>query len=226
MMPSSVGVCFSRKIGVALATSTLMACGQHAQDPSRLTMSADVTITSDPHEGLAGANLTLGSDVVATTDEAGRASVSLSGVEGDTTEITVICPAGYQAPTPIRVALRRLSPGSPAPRFEARCAPLERTVVVGVRAENGANLPVVHLGKIVGRTDASGVAHVVVHARVNEQLTFMLDTKSTERRLQPENPTLTFTMKDRDDLVVLEQKFEQEKTVLRAPSRPVGPQRL
>jgi len=214
-----------------VAVAAMVGCSAPPmEDPSRSTMCAEISITSDPNKGLAGVVIGIGNDLqLATTDERGRASVTLKGVEGDTVDLAVRCPGGYQSPAPIHVGLRRLSPGSPAPRFEARCAPIQRNIVVGIRAENGANLPVQHLGKVVAQTDASGVAHVVVQARANEQLTFLLDTKSTERKpaLKPENPTLTFVAKDRDELVVLDQKFEQEKLVVKAAApRPSGPQRL
>lgn len=215
---------------VAVLAGALAACAAPpAEDPSRFTMRAEVAVTSDPGKALAGAALLLSGQPVATTDESGRATVTLRGTEGDTVEVAVRCPSGHEPPPPLRVALRRLSAGSPASRFEARCAPIARTIVVGIRAENGPNLPVLHLGKVVGRTDASGVAHVVVQARSSEHLSFTLDTKSAERKpaLRPDSPTLTVVVKDRDEFVVLEQKFEAEKVVARAPApRPSGPQRL
>ncbi|MDB5219916.1 MAG: hypothetical protein JWO86_7843, partial [Myxococcaceae bacterium] len=109
--------------------------------------------------------------------------------------------------------------GSRAPSFAARCAPLTRTVVVGIRAENGPNVPVTYLGKEVGRTDAWGAAHVVLSVKANEQIALVLDTKSggdKAPKLRPESPSLTFVAKDKDDFVTLEQKFEVEKP---APAR-------
>lgn len=215
---------------VALATA---ACGAPSgEDPTKAPFTADVVITSDPGHGTAGAELIAGGEKVATTDEGGRARVSFHGAEGDSVEIAVRCPAGFQSPpAPIVVSLRRFSSGSRAPSFVARCAPLTRTVVVGIRAENGPNLPVVYLGKEVGRTDAWGAAHVVLSVKANEQVTLGLDTKSgTEARtkLRPESPTLTFLAKDKDDFVTLEQKFDIERPVVRVKTAPVrgGPTRI
>ncbi|HVH42032.1 MAG TPA: hypothetical protein VM925_06800 [Labilithrix sp.] len=199
-----------------------------AEDAPKFTMRAELTVTSDPGRRLANVDVLSGGVSLATTDEWGHASITLQGSEGDIVELDVSCPAGHQPPPPLRVALRRLSEGSPSPRFDARCAPIERTVVVGIRAENGKNLPIQHLGKVVARTDEAGVAHVVLQVKPNEQVTFQLDTQEGGRKsvLRPENPTLTFIAKDRDDFVVLDQRFEIERVVARVAPRPPGPQRL
>ncbi|MBX3220290.1 MAG: hypothetical protein KF795_07195 [Labilithrix sp.] len=194
------------------------------EDHSKLSMKAEIVVTSDPGHGLGGAVLVASDRPVATTNAEGHASVDLEGVEGDSVALTVRCPAGFESPAPVRVALRRLSKDSRPPRFDARCAPLERTFVVGIRADNGPDLPIYRLGKLVGRTDAAGAAHVVVRAKANEQISLTLDTKGVERpsRLRPESPTLTFVAGPRDEVVVLEQRFDLERAaaVRRAPPRP------
>ena len=208
-------------------------CGApDAEEPSRLAFTTDVVITSDPGHGVPGVELIASGSPVATTDAEGRARVSLQGTEGDSVEIAAKCPAGFQSPAePITVSLRRLSAGSRAPSFVARCAPLTRTVVIGIRAENGPNLPVTYLGKEVGRTDAWGAAHVLLTVKASEQVTLGLDTKSgSEKRpkLRPASPTLTFVAKDKDDFVSLEQKFDIERTVVRGKAAPrnTGPTRI
>jgi hypothetical protein len=191
-----------------------------------------VVVTSDPGRGTAGAELVAGGHGLAKTDPDGRAQVALRGSEGDTVEVTVKCPAGFRSPPePIAISLRRLSAGSRAPTFVAHCAPLTRTVVVGIRTENGPNLPVTYLGTEVARTDAWGAAHVVLTVKPNEQVTLALDTKSDadkRPKLRPESPTLTFVAKDKDDFVTLEQKFEVERSVVRvrAPAQRGGPTRI
>lgn len=218
----------ARVVLVAVVLFALGCKAPETENSSELTMQIEIAITSDPGRSVAGANIVLANQVLATTDEHGRAAVSVRGPEGDSLELEVGCPAGHQSPLPLRVALRRLSQGSPVPRFDARCAPLERTVVVGIRAENGKNLPVQHLGKTVAHTDESGAAHVVLRVKANEQVTVLLDTRGSDRRqaLRPESPTLTFVAKDRDDFVVLDQRFEVVRTSARVAPRPSGPQRL
>jgi hypothetical protein len=217
-------------VAVALATA---GCGAaDAEDPAKLAFAVDVSVTSDPGVGTPGAELVAAGQRLATTGADGHAHVSLRGTEGDAVEIAVKCPSGFQSPSdPIGVSLRRLSAGSRAPSFVARCAPLTRTVVVGIRAENGPNVPVTYLGTEVGRTDAWGAAHVVLSVKANEQVALVLDTKSggdKAPKLHPESPSLTFVAKDKDDFVSLEQKFEAEKATVvksRGPVRP-GPTRI
>jgi hypothetical protein len=216
--------------GIIAAAAVAVAsagCGApETEDPTKLAFAVDVNVTSDPGVGTPGAELVAGGQKLATTGADGRAHVSLRGTEGDAVEIAVKCPSGFQSPSdPIGLSLRRLSAGSRAPSFVARCAPLSRTVVVGIRAENGPNVPVTYLGKEVGRTDAWGAAHVVLSVKANEQVALVLDTKSGRDKapkLHPESPSLTFVAKDKDDFVSLDQKFEVEKA---APTRPRAPPR-
>lgn len=212
---------FRAAVIVAVALASAACSGSQAEDPTKLAFAVDVNVTSDPGVGTPGAELVAAGQKLATTGTDGRAHLSLRGAEGDAVEIAVKCPSGFQSPAdPIGVSLRRLSAGSRAPSFVARCAPLTRTVVVGIRAEGGPNVPVTYLGKEVGRTDASGAAHVVLSVKANEQIALVLDTKSGRDKapkLRPESPSLTFVAKDKDDFVTLEQKFEVEKP---APARP------
>ena len=218
---------FGKSKAWVLCALAIVAC-REPDDPSQLVMRAEVVVTSDPGRPTPGATVSLGSQPLATTDASGKALVKLGGSEGDATELVVSCPAGFESPPPIPVALRRLSSGSRAPVFDARCTPTVRTVVVGIRADNGPNLPVMYLGHEVARTDASGAAHVALTVRANEQVALSLDTGGArEARLRPENPTLTFVAKDRDDFVALDQRFEVDKPKVRgrAPVKS-GPQRL
>jgi hypothetical protein len=220
----------------AVATRALAAglfavgCGGSTQPPG--AFDAEVVITSDPGRGVGGARLRAGGREVATTDAEGRARLSLRGAEGDTAELALACPPGFVSPKdPVVVPLRHLSPGSRGPSFAARCAPATRTVVIGIRAENGANLPVLYLGKEVARTDAWGAAHVVLSVKASEAVALVLDTQAgpadKRPRLRPQSPTLTFVARDQDDVVTLEQRFELERPLARprAPG-PRGPTRI
>jgi hypothetical protein len=220
---------------IACLVGAVAGCAsREAEDPSKRAFPVDVFVTSDPGRGTPGVELVVGGRPLAKTDSAGRAQVALRGVEGDAVELAVKCPEGFRSPSePILVSLRSLSTGSRAPMFDAHCAPLTRTVVIGIRAENGPNLPVTYLGTEVGRTDAWGAAHVFLTVKPNEQVTIALDTKSESpkrSKLRPESPTLTFVAKDKDDFVTLEQKFEVERTGARAhapgPTPPKGPKRI
>ncbi len=182
-------------------------------EPARVPFEVQVDVVSDPGVPFAGAELLSGTKVVGKTDDAGAAKVRFGGREGDQVDLTVKCPADFESPSaPVTIALRRLAQGSQPPRFEARCAPTLRTVVIGLRAENGPNLPVTYLGRAVARTDASGAAHFSARVKPSEQVEVTLNTSEKgAEQLRPQNPTLTFVAKDYDDFVLLEQTFTVEK---------------
>jgi hypothetical protein len=153
--------------------------------------------------------------------------VRFGGKEGDQVELTVKCPADYSSPpAPLTIALRHLSADSRPPLFEAHCPPTLRTVVVGVRADNGPNLPVSVLGRTIARTDASGAALFTMRLKPSEQVLVTLSTaEKGSEQLRPESPTLTFLSKDKDDFVLLEQIFtiQKAKVVSHPKKKVVGP---
>jgi hypothetical protein len=143
----------------------------------------------------------------------------LAGVE--ILALTVKCPVAFKSPEqPIVVGLRQMSQNSPAPRFEAACIPLVRTVVVGLRAENGADLNVIRLNQVIGRTDAHGVAHLLMQASPGEMVVLTLNTASSPN-LRPQSPTLTFVAGDRNEMVLLEQKFTVVKPVVKVKPKNI-----
>jgi hypothetical protein len=183
-------------------------------------------VTTDPGRPVAGAKVLLKTRTMGTTDANGFVKVEAIGSEGDTIALSIQCPEGFQSPErPIVSGLRRLAPGSPPPKFEARCTPLTRTMVVGVRTENGRDLPILYLGREVARTDASGAAHFLLQLKPSEQVLLTLSTvEKGSERLRPQNPSLTFVSKDQDDVLLLEQKFSVEapkKVYVRLPPKPM-----
>jgi hypothetical protein len=167
-----------------------------------------------------------GKTEVGRSDAAGTVTLELKGAEGSTVSLSVRCPEGFASPEkPITVGLRKMADGSPRPLFDAECIPLSRTIVVGVRAENGPNLPIVRLNRIIGRTNALGVAHVLVQAAPEEQVTLTLDTTASPT-LKPPNPALTFVAQDRNEMVLLDHKFTIARPVIRKAKPANVPQRL
>jgi hypothetical protein len=196
-------------------------------EPKQQPFQVQVGVDSDPGVPLAGAQLSIGGALQGTTDSAGLAAVLLQGKEGDRVELSVKCPADYESPAgPLVVGLRRFAQGSPAPHFEVRCPPTFRTVLVGLRVENGPGLPVRYLGRTVARTDESGAALFALHARPSEQVEVTLSTAESADPLRPQDPKFTFVTKDADDFVLLDQSFTVEKKkVTYVRPAPAGPPR-
>jgi len=189
-----------------------------------------IKVSSDPGVPLGDASLLFNGKEVAKTGADGKGQLRLSGDDGDTFQVMVKCPEGYASPTrPVNVQLRRLAEKGKYPEYEVSCPPDHRTVVVAIRADNGAQLPVVHLGREVARTDASGAAHVLLKLAPGESFELMLDTSSYEK-LKPQNPVANFLVSESDDVVLFDQKFDIPKkkrgTWRPKKAEPTGPVKI
>lgn len=218
------------KVGRILRVQLLVACHVLSgcsllDEPASQTVNPTFPVMISVHGGsrqpVAGAEILSQKRVLGTTDASGRVTLKLKGSEGSNASLDVKCPATFKSPEqPIVVGLRQMSSKSPAPQFEAECIPLVRKIVVGLRAENGGNLNVVRLNEVVGRTDEHGVAHLLLSASPGEQVTLTLNTMLSPN-LRPQNPTLTFVAADRDEMVLLEQKFSVVKPVVKVKPKNI-----
>jgi len=190
--------------------------------PFQITM----VVVGEDNQGIGGAQVLSGKKVAATTGKTGTAKLFFRGDEGSTVTLTIKCPEPYTSPAkPITVGLRHLDPGSPAPRFEAACTRQTHSVLIGLRAENGPDLPIVRLGQVIGKTDQAGTAHLLLETNPSETITLKLDTSGNDM-LRPESPNLTFVSKNIDEFVLLEQKFLVKKKFVPHAPKPPRPQPL
>lgn len=165
------------------------------------------------------------------TDEAGSARLQLAGIEGTKTPLAVRCPPGYRQPAaPIPVLLKTLALGSRLPEYSASCAPERRRIVVAVRAENGAALPILYLGREIARTDSLGTGHVLLELEPRSQVELTLATDAGDSaRLRPKNPSLKVIVGDRDEIFSFAPRFSAQDAPQKAPRvavEPAGPIRL
>lgn len=158
------------------------------------------------------------------TDASGNFRMQTPGIEGTTVDLTVRCPNGFTSPAqPIAVVLRStiaLDRTQQAAGIEttAQCPPTHRIAAVVVRTPNRGNLPVLHNGREITRTDLQGVAHMIFRVAPQEAITLRIDT-SGQPNLRPESPILTVTTREGDDVYVASQNFEE--VVPRVVRRPV-----
>jgi hypothetical protein len=202
----------------------------------KLTLEADtrsrfeilLKVTTDGNAPVSGALLQLKDATVGTTGAEGSSVLKFTANEGESFDIGVQCPAGMQSPPkPVQITLRKLADTSRRPEFTASCPSATKVVVVAVRADGGPNLPVLYLGNEVARTDASGAANVALRLAPNDTFELKLSTNDKgSERLRPQNPSLSFTMKDKDDVVVFEQKFSLEAKKAVGVSKPKLPKRI
>ncbi len=203
-------------VGMAVTSG----CGTMSLDPpAPPPFSVTFAVEGDPGHPLAGAVVSRNDKNVATTGPDGRAELTLSGADGETVEASVKCPEGHTSPAkPVSVRLARTGDGK-APVFSVACPPNQRHVVVAVKAENGPNLPVVYLGKVITHTDESGAAHFAIEAPPGGQFQVTLDT-ADNKRMSPVSPSKPFTVGSTDEIVLFEQKFEIEKKKVRPVKKP------
>jgi hypothetical protein len=216
----------------ALAALGLAGCA--SPPPQEIQQTFLFRVESDPGVPLAGAELRRsgGSDqVLATSDDSGLVALGLRGRPGDRVQLEAACPEGHRSPTePLSIVVRPLPEGAERPEYLVSCRPEQRSIVVAVRADRGANVPVRYLGKEIGRTDGDGVAHAALELTPGDSITLLLDTSSAEHRhLRPQNPSLKVTVPERDDVVVFDQPFKVERPKLkikRELPQQVGPTRI
>jgi hypothetical protein len=196
-------------IRVACLFGFLVACTAAAAPPYELT----VRVESDPGRPVAGARLMRAGKVLGTSDAQGTVQVAITGSAGETIELEAACPSGHRAPDrPLSVVLKPIVENGRRPEYRVSCAPLVRSLVVAVRAQNGAGLPVKYLGKEVARTDQNGAAHARLQVTPGETVTVTLDTSAPEHAgLMPQNPELKLTVPARDDVVLFDQTFTLAK---------------
>lgn len=184
-----------------------------------------VRAESDPGKPLAHVRITSRGATLGESDDQGLASFSLEGNAGDMIPLETHCPPGHRAPKlPLQVVLRAISAGI-SPQFRVVCQPLTRSLVLAVRAQNGADLPVRYLGQEIARTDEAGAAHALLDVAPGETVTLTLDT-SAKSKLMPRNPELKLVVPERDEIVMFDEKFKLPKPPRKkhVKPEPQGPQ--
>lgn len=195
--------------------------------PAPPPIQVKVTVESDPGRPLAGATVVRDAHDLGVTGGDGSVNVPLRGREGDRVDLMVRCPsAEFAAPRPFQVTLHRTADQKVA-EYKVQCAPLLRNVVVAVRAENGANLPVMYLDTPCARTDASGAAHCLVRAAPGQTFTIMISTTAERggENLRPQNPSRSFSVHAQDEVMFFDTKFERERNRVYVPG-PVLPKQF
>jgi hypothetical protein len=203
---------------LALAAPSFAACAPAV--PAVHAQEAVIRVESDPGTPVAGAKVTFDGRTLAETSNEGRARRRMTGHDGDVFHIAVGCPEGFEPASELAfdVLVRHGLDAGRAPEFVGRCARAERRAIVVVRATNGPNLPVLYLGREVARTDASGAATLGLDVHPGDDVELTLDTRGAKKP-HPQNPALSFKAPERNDLVMLDQKFTVEKTIVRVVHR-------
>jgi hypothetical protein len=224
-MASSSRAFQAARLACVLALATSCAALEPPPPPAQVVV---VRVESDPGKPLTDVVVSFSGKKIGVTDGDGVAEIQLAGAEGEVFQVSVTCPKGFESPTtPIRITYRRLAESSKRPQYDVQCPPKTRTVVVAVRADGAANIPVTLLGREIARTDGSGAAHVVLTLEPGEQFALQLDTSADEfSGLKPQNPVASFGVGHQDDIFTFDQKFEAKKKKRYRRRGPRGPVKI
>jgi hypothetical protein len=185
-----------------------------------------VKVDAEPGRGLADAQVSINGETLGKTDERGSVTLRVRGREGDVVAVELGCPAAHRAPAdPLFVPLRRLLDSNVVPEFAAQCTPTTRTLIVALRAEGGANVPVLYLGRELVRTDAFGAAHLMLDVPVDEVVELSLNTEE-QPELRPISPILRVQATRDEYLVAVSQTFAQRRPDKPARFKRSGPVRI
>jgi hypothetical protein len=186
-----------------------------------------VRVFGDPDEPVADAEIGSGQGMLGRTDATGAARFKLEGADGTRFDLAVTCPVDHGGLSrPFKVVLRR---GSRAPEYTTTCKRTVRTAVVAVHAPGGSGLPIMHLGRELARIDEVGMALVHLDLKVGETFTLTLDTSDPKYRfLRPQNPEVSFSVLDSDELYTFDPKLHEERAIVKkaAVVGPYVPKRL
>ena len=199
------------------------------EEPPPPPFKVAVSVESDKDVPLPGVVIQRNNKEIGKTEPNGKATLVFRGEEGDQIDVWVKCPEGFDSPTkPTTVALRRLADPTKVAEYPVKCPPAERKVVVALRSDNGANLPVKYLNREIARTDASGAATFMLSGKPGDHMEFTLDTTDKANdNLRPQNPTVAVVVDNKDNYYALDQPFQIQKArvIVVAPHRPqpIGP---
>jgi len=206
-----------------LAAAGIWSCGEAS--PAMQVVMLDLIVESDPGMPLEGVRIAVDGKPVGVSGGSGELRTSIAKELGSLVRIEHDCPEGYRdsmEPATLRLrdnrSLRQTSLATM--EIALRCPPSKRIAVIVVRAQNGGGLPVLVDDRIVGRTNADGVAHVSTLAAPGTELDFRLDT-SMQPLLAPRSPSRVLTVPDAHELFLIDQAFE----ISRRPPRKRNPPR-
>jgi hypothetical protein len=194
---------------VLLAVTTL-ACAREERRTASYPLV--IRVESQPGQPVAGASVSFQGRSVGRTDDAGTVTLAVRGAEGEHVTIGIGCPDGFVASGKAAdIVLHALEDPTRKPEYDVECRPVHRTIVVVVRADRGAHLPVMYLGREIARTDESGAAHALLDVPASEDVEVSLSTaEEGNQRLRPQNPSLKFFATDPSDLKVFSIPFQVE----------------
>jgi hypothetical protein len=209
-------------VAVAMTGLSTLATGCSSPPPPPSVVL--IRVLDEVKAPIRGAVIASRSEIIAKTNDEGRAEVELTGREGTSFEVEVRCPNIYKSPTSPVVVRRILSSDGPSPEYVTHCNRLRHRLSVTIHTTGGTNMPVTHLGREVARTDQTGTAQVLIEGQVQEHVDLQIDTSDPKHaKLHPQNPVASFEIGERDETKTFDMKFTSDVKQVRKASKRAGP---
>ncbi len=219
-------------IGRAALVAAALATASCHPPPRLHRFDVLVSALTDDGAPVAGTEVDVNGRKLGVTRDGGGLAITLAAFDGKVVRLHAECPKGYRTrSSDTQLTLRHFASGDP--RGQSRlhvaveCRALVRRAAVLVRGQR-PNLPVLKRGVEIARTDAHGLAHVMVTTPPHAHFQLTLDTSQLPR-LRPRNPSATFVMDDSDRVFVFDQTFDEIPVKVKPhhyrpkPPPPAGP---
>ncbi|MCP4674919.1 MAG: hypothetical protein GY854_05305 [Deltaproteobacteria bacterium] len=221
----------------ALCISIMTVFAACSKEPGPQFVMLEVAVTDEDARPVEDAEIMVAENSVGRTDKGGRLEARLSGPEGRRVQVQVACPDGRLAEDgasrdlEVRFLKKLDKAATSLAAVEARfkCVLKTRRVVVLVRADGVAGLPVRSLGHPIAHTNVDGVAQAVIEGVPGDEVEVTLDT--TEKpELRPAMPGRRLTVPRQSQILVFDQKFERrapkKRRAHKRARRRSGPRRI
>ncbi len=197
--------------------SALFGCTQ-PEAPRTARQPASIYALRPDGHGVAGARVWADGRELGSTNAEGHLVTVLEVGTNARVVVTAACPPAYRTLDERReLAMPQLHASNgqraaPTVQLTITCQPLEllAALVVRLRGESSAGLPIRVRDQVVGQTGPDGTAHLVLRARPNASLTVELDT-SAEPQLEPRNPVQTFQLGKESSVLVFDQTLTRPR---------------
>ncbi len=193
------------RIGRALALlcgGLLPSCGWL---PPEEAFALAFVVTDAGGQPVEGATVSVGHAVAGHTPPSGTLRFVRPGRRGERLEVAVACPRGL-APSPAHSVLVLRATAGGVLEHALRCRPVPPETVIVVHAPGASDLPVMVDGLRVGKTDARGVAHVLLREPPGTRVEIALDTSSAPHLL-PQSPRQAFSVGAQSQALVFHRHF-------------------
>ncbi|MDJ0763832.1 MAG: hypothetical protein QNJ97_12705 [Myxococcota bacterium] len=184
-------------------------------DPVPNSVALIVRVLDLSENPVAEAEIYIAGNIALSTDDTGEIKLPITGPEGRRVHVRVSCPEGWipaggdtrEVAVQFLHSLDSTAKQSMPMKIQFRCEPKFREVLLVVRTNGRARLPVRVLGMNAAVTDDNGVAQAVIKGVPSDEFEVVIDT-SDHPALRPAMPTRRASIPENNQILIFDQKFD------------------